>query len=326
MALQFWKPGTVAPGSSLDRATEAEGHVLQSAPLTAAGGIQAQRERLPIFKHLQSKFVFTTPPITTCQLRPTKGEKLLYCVEKYGVTIVVGQTGCGKTTQLPQYLYESGWAAQGHVIACTQPRRVAATSVATRVAQEVGTLLGDEVGYTIRFEDVSDKERTRIKYMTDGMLFRETMLDPLLSKYSVIMIDEAHERSIYTDLLLGILKKVRRKRPALRLIVSSATLDATSFHEYFTTGEGCTSQDAVIVSLEGRMFPVEIAYLKEACSDYVMEAVRIVWEIHLRVRSSLGNITLLIVEETNFGPFELRITLIARSGGCIGVLDRQGRD
>ncbi|KAG8986429.1 hypothetical protein FRB90_004001 [Tulasnella sp. 427] len=279
MALQFWKPGTVAPGSSLDRATEAEGHVLQSAPLAAAGGIQAQRERLPIFKHRESRIsVVITPTGTTIDL----GEKLLYCVEKYGVTIVVGQTGCGKTTQVPQYLYESGWAAQGHVIACTQPRRVAATSVATRVAQEVGTLLGDEVGYTIRFEDVSDKERTRIKYMTDGMLFRETMLDPLLSKYSVIMIDEAHERSIYTDLLLGILKKIRRKRPTLRLIVSSATLDATSFHEYFTTGEGCTAEDAVIVSLEGRMFPVEIAYLKDPCSDYVMEAVRVVWEIHLR--------------------------------------------
>ncbi|KAG9024377.1 hypothetical protein FRB95_011611 [Tulasnella sp. JGI-2019a] len=260
MALQFWKPGTAAPGSSLDRASETEGgNLVQSAPISAAGGIQGQRERLPIFKHR---------------------EELLYCVEKYGVTIVVGQTGCGKTTQLPQYLFEAGWASQGNVIACTQPRRVAATSVATRVASEVGSLLGDEVGYTIRFEDVSDKERTRIKYMTDGMLFRETMVDPLLSKYSVIMIDEAHERSMYTDLLLGVLKKIRRKRPGLRLIVSSATLDATAFLEYFTTGPGDSVDDAVIVSLEGRMFPVEIAYLKEPCADYVMEAVRAVWEIH----------------------------------------------
>ena len=144
--------------------------------------------------------------------------------------------------ELPQYLYETGWAANGNVVACTQPRRVAATSVAGRVATEVGSILGDEVclsvllycrtptpvqvGYTIRFEDVSDKQRTRILYLTDGMLFRETLIDPLLSRYSVIMvgtrfsrllpililtrvikIDEAHERSIYTDLLLGLLKK-----------------------------------------------------------------------------------------------------------------------
>ena len=144
--------------------------------------------------------------------------------------------------ELPQYLYETGWGANGNVVACTQPRRVAATSVAGRVATEVGSILGDEVclsvllycrtptpvqvGYTIRFEDVSDKQRTRILYLTDGMLFRETLIDPLLSRYSVIMvgtrfsrllpililtrvikIDEAHERSIYTDLLLGLLKK-----------------------------------------------------------------------------------------------------------------------
>jgi len=125
---------------------------------------------------------------------------------------MVGQTGCGKTTQLPQYLFEAGWAADGRVIACTQPRRVAATSVAARVSNEVGTKLGDEVGYTIRFEDVSDKDRTRILYMTDGMLFRETLVDPLLSRYSVIMIDEAHERNVYTDLLLGILKKYDQRK------------------------------------------------------------------------------------------------------------------
>ncbi|KAH7921480.1 P-loop containing nucleoside triphosphate hydrolase protein [Leucogyrophana mollusca] len=183
-SLPFWKPGTSGPGSSLDRAAQAEGNVVQSAPSSLS--IQAQRERLPISKHRL---------------------KLLHCIEKHPVTIVVGQTGCGKTTQLPQYLMEAGWAADGKVIACTQPRRVAATSVASRVAAEVGTVLGDEVGYTIRFEDVSDKDRTRIRYMTDGMLFRETLIDPLLSRYSVIMIDEAHERSLYTDLLLGILKK-----------------------------------------------------------------------------------------------------------------------
>lgn len=148
---------------------------------------------------------------------------------------------CYSPPEIPQYLYEAGWAAGGNVIACTQPRRVAATTVAQRVATEVGSILGDEVrmpllqcpstryvcsqvGYTIRFEDVSDKERTRILYMTDGILFRETQTDPLLSRYSVIMvsyerslshmyaeyeikIDEAHERSIYTDMLLGVLKK-----------------------------------------------------------------------------------------------------------------------
>ncbi|KAJ7849116.1 P-loop containing nucleoside triphosphate hydrolase protein [Mycena olivaceomarginata] len=257
MAMQFWKPGTTAPGSSLDRETEAEDYAVPSA--ISSLSIQSQRERLPIFKHR---------------------DKLLYAIEKHGVIIVVGQTGCGKTTQLPQYLMESGWAQNGNIIACTQPRRVAATSVAGRVASEVGSILGDEVGYTIRFEDVSDKERTRILYMTDGMLFRETLVDPLLSRYSVIMIDEAHERSVYTDLLLGVLKKIRRKRPSLRLIVSSATLDATSFLDYFTAST--SPEEATIVSLEGRMYPVEVAYLQEPAPDYVRKAAEVAWNINLQ--------------------------------------------
>ena len=101
---------------------------------------------------------------------------------------------------------EAGWTTNGKQVACTQPRRIAATSVAERVAEEKNCRLGGEVGYLIRFEDQTSQQ-TRIKYMTDGMLFRETMIDPLLSRYSVIMIDEAHERSLYTDILLGVIKK-----------------------------------------------------------------------------------------------------------------------
>ncbi|KAK8869932.1 hypothetical protein IAR55_000500 [Kwoniella newhampshirensis] len=263
--LQFWKPGAAAPGSSLDRESEAEGSLLPvAAAKNAHLSIDAQRQRLPIYKHR---------------------EKLLWCVEKYKVVIVVGQTGCGKSTQIPQYLHEAGWTSQNHVVACTQPRRVAATSVATRVAEEVGSVLGDEVGYTIRFEDLSSPTRTKIKYMTDGMLFRETMMDPLLSKYSVIMIDEAHERGAYTDLLLGLVKKIMRKRPELRVIISSATIDAEDFLEYFNTNADGTDRaqdDAVIVSLEGRMFPVEVCYLKEPCADYAEAAVQTVFDIHMK--------------------------------------------
>ncbi|CAA7270169.1 unnamed protein product [Cyclocybe aegerita] len=255
MSLVFWKPGTVGPGSNLDRASETEENVIPSAPNNS----YSQRERLPIFKHR---------------------EKLLYCIEKYGVVVVVGQTGCGKTTQLPQYLLQAGWADNGHVVACTQPRRIAATSVASRVANEAGTKLGDEVGYTIRFEDVSSKEKTRLLYMTDGMLFRETLVDPLLSRYSVIMVDEAHERSVYTDLLLGILRKIRKKRPSLRIIVSSATLDSTKFLDYFS--QGTSPEEATIISLEGRMYPVEVAYLQEPAPDYVRKAAEVAWNINLQ--------------------------------------------
>ncbi|KAL7753895.1 hypothetical protein RI367_000827 [Sorochytrium milnesiophthora] len=220
-----------------------------------------QRQRLPVFKHRTH---------------------ILYLVERFQVLIVVGETGSGKTTQLPQYLHEAGWTANGQLVACTQPRRVAATSVARRVAEEMRVPLGEEVGYTIRFEDKSNPATTRIKYMTDGMLFREMMVDPLLQRYSVIMIDEAHERSLYTDIILGLLKKILRKRPELRIIVSSATLDAEMFAAFFNTNEsGDTARDNVsIISLEGRMFPVDIYYLNQACEDYVERAVEVVAQIH----------------------------------------------
>ncbi|OMP84487.1 putative ATP-dependent RNA helicase DHX35 [Diplodia seriata] len=214
-------------------------------------------------------------------------EALLYLVETFPVTIVVGHTGSGKTTQIPQFLDQAGWCAEGKLMAVTQPRRVAATSVAARVAEEMGCNLGQDVGFSIRFEDVTSAA-TRIKFLTDGMLLREALVDPLLSRYSVIMVDEAHERSLSSDLLLGLLKKIRKKRPELRIVVSSATLQAEDFLKFFAGESTEDSNDPSVVggsigriiSLEGRMYPVDIHYLEQPAEDYVERTVKTVFDIH----------------------------------------------
>ena len=166
---------------------------------------------------------------------------------------------------------------------------MAATTVALRVADEVGCEVGKEVGYSIRFEDVTSSA-TRIKFLTDGLLIREALVDPLLSRYSVIMVDEAHERSISTDILLGLLKKIRRKRPELRIIVSSATLQAEEFLRFFTeshedpesqkNGTATAHEIAKIVSLEGRTYPIDMMYLETPAENYVDKAVDTVFDIH----------------------------------------------
>ncbi|KAJ5777190.1 hypothetical protein N7520_000436 [Penicillium odoratum] len=212
---------------------------------------------------------------------------LLYLVETYPVTIVVGQTGSGKTTQLPQYLDQAGWCEDGKVIAVTQPRRVAATTVATRVAEEMRCKVGEEVGYSIRFEDLTSAT-TRVKFLTDGMLLREALVDPLLSRYSVIMVDEAHERSLSTDVLLGILKKIMKKRPELRIIISSATLQAEDFLRFFAGDEYQPEAEPAdlggkigrIISIEGRMYSVDKLFLESPAEDYVERAVKTVFDIH----------------------------------------------
>ncbi|KAM0276954.1 hypothetical protein ACHAQH_006239 [Verticillium albo-atrum] len=198
-------------------------------------------------------------------------QKFLDAVHDHQVMVVIGETGSGKTTQLTQYLAEGGFANNG-VIGCTQPRRVAAMSVAKRVAEEVGCSLGEEVGYTIRFEDRTSPA-TRIKYMTDGMLQREILVDPDLKRYSVIMLDEAHERTIATDVLFALLKKTMARRKDLKVIATSATLDADKFSSYFN---GCP-----IFTIPGRTFPVEVLYSREPESDYLDAALVTVMQIHL---------------------------------------------
>ncbi|XP_049615343.1 ATP-dependent RNA helicase DHX8 [Syngnathus scovelli] len=212
--------------------------------------ILQQRESLPIFK---------------------LKEQLVQAVHDNQILIVVGETGSGKTTQITQYLADAGYTARGK-IGCTQPRRVAAMSVAKRVSEEYGCRLGQEVGYTIRFEDCTSME-TLIKYMTHGMLQRECLIDPDMSQYSLIMLDEAHERTIHTDVLFGLLKKTVQKRNDLKLIVSSATLDAVKFSQYFF--------EAPIFTIPGRTFPVEILYAREPETDYLDASLITVMQIHL---------------------------------------------
>lgn len=145
--------------------------------------------------------------------------------------------------------------------------------------------LGQQVGYSIRFEDVSS-EITRIKFLTDGLLLREALVDPLLSRYSVIMVDEAHERSLSSDMLLGILKKIRKRRPELRIVISSATLDAEQFLDFFLGGEKLDNSASAddtrgqILSIEGRMYPVDIHYLMEPCEEYLERAIKTIFDIH----------------------------------------------
>ncbi|XP_062395625.1 pre-mRNA-splicing factor ATP-dependent RNA helicase DHX16 [Sardina pilchardus] len=213
--------------------------------------IQEVRRSLPVFPYRQD---------------------LLSAIEQHQVLIIEGETGSGKTTQIPQYLMEEGYNSGGLKIGCTQPRRVAAMSVAARVAQEVGVKLGNEVGYSIRFEDCTS-ERTVLKYMTDGMLLREFLTEPDLASYSVVIIDEAHERTLHTDILFGLIKDIARFRADLKVLVASATLDTERF--------SCFFDDAPVFRIPGRRFPVDIFYTKAPEADYLEACVVSVLQIHV---------------------------------------------
>ncbi|KAI9292945.1 P-loop containing nucleoside triphosphate hydrolase protein [Neoconidiobolus thromboides FSU 785] len=205
-----------------------------------------------------------------------KREEILKAIRDNQVVVVIGFTGSGKTTQLTQYLYESGYGKNG-IIGCTQPRRVAAMSVAKRVSEETETTLGELVGYTIRFEDCTSP-KTRIKckfyfYMTAGVLLRETLRDSDLDQYSAIIMDEAHERALDTDVLMGLLKKVIARRRDIRVIITSATMNSEKFSDFFGR--------VPIVEIKGKTFPVDVLFHKTPCEDYVESAIQQVFKIHL---------------------------------------------
>ncbi|RYP14862.1 hypothetical protein DL765_006080 [Monosporascus sp. GIB2] len=198
-------------------------------------------------------------------------EDLLRVIRDNQVVIVVGETGSGKTTQLTQFLHEDGYTKLG-MIGCTQPRRVAAMSVAKRVAEEMEVKLGSTVGYAIRFEDCTSKD-TVIKYMTDGVLLRESLNEPDLDRYSCVIMDEAHERALNTDVLMGLFNKILQRRRDLKLIVTSATMNSKRFSEFFG--------GAPEFFIPGRTFPVDIMFHRSPVEDYVDQAVQQVLAIHV---------------------------------------------
>ncbi|KAI2605855.1 helicase associated domain-containing protein [Hypoxylon fragiforme] len=245
--------------------------------------IQETRKSLPIYKYR---------------------DEFIAAIEQYQILVLVGETGSGKTTQLPQYLHEAGYTKNGLKVGCTQPRRVAAMSVAARVAEEMGVKVGNEVGYSIRFED-STSDKTVLKYMTDGMLLREFMTEPDLSGYSALMIDEAHERTVHTDILLALVKDLARERPDLKLLISSATMNAEKFAKYF--------DDAPIFNIPGRRYPVDIYYTPAPEANYLTAAITTIFQIH--TSQGKGDILVFLTGQDEIEAAELQLTETARKLG-----------
>uniref|UniRef100_A0A8D0HI25 Probable ATP-dependent RNA helicase DHX40 n=1 Tax=Sphenodon punctatus TaxID=8508 RepID=A0A8D0HI25_SPHPU len=231
---------------------------------------------------------------------PIRGyrRKLVRAVRDNSFLIVTGETGSGKTTQLPKYLFEEGFAKHG-MIGVTQPRRVAAISVAQRVAEEMTCSLGSTVGYQVRFDDCAS-EGTAIKYLTDGCLLRQILADPHLTKYSIIILDEAHERSLSTDILFGLLKQLfQRKEPPerrkpLKVVVMSATLESDKLSEFFG--------HCPVVDIPGRNYPVKEIFCSllgpkdTESSAYLSEVVKVTLDIHLN--ESAGDILVFLTGQS----------------------------
>ncbi|MBN1382118.1 MAG: ATP-dependent RNA helicase HrpA [Deltaproteobacteria bacterium] len=210
------------------------------------------QKKQPMPRRHRPKRPINPPNITYLSALPItrKKDEIIDAIKKNQVVVITGETGSGKTTQIPKMCLEAGRGQKG-LIGCTQPRRVAAVMIAHRIAEELGETVGNTVGYKIRFEDRGGRNQC-IKIMTDGILLMEAQADPLLRAYDTIIVDEAHERSLNIDFILGILKKILHRRPELKVIITSATIDTEKFSQAF--------DHAPIVEVSGRTYPVEVHY------------------------------------------------------------------
>src|SRR5216683_1859598 len=248
------------------RDTGAREHALGQvlAELEAASArVEARRGAVPAISY--------PPELPVSQLK----DKIAEVIRDHQVVIIAGETGSGKTTQLPKICLELGRGVTGQ-IGHTQPRRIAARAVAERIAQELGTELGTSVGYKVRFADTSSDD-TMVKVMTDGILLAEMQRDGQLLRYDTLIIDEAHERSLNIDFILGYLKRLLPSRPDLKVIITSATIDPDRFSTHFggaesgqqSAGGGSSQQsaDAPVIEVSGRTYPVEVHYRPLADPD-----------------------------------------------------------
>lgn len=265
------KPDSRKTGCS---ARPSAGHVKSRAPQAKPAPTQANAKGVALKRNRPLKpsratideslagqaFRHPIPPITYPEELPvsSRREEIASALCEHQVIIVCGETGSGKTTQLPKICLELGRGQHG-LIGHTQPRRIAASSTAKRIAQELNSAPGELVGYKVRFTDTLSKGAS-VKLMTDGILLAETQTDPLLRQYDTIIIDEAHERSLNIDFLLGYLKQILPKRPDLKLIITSATIDAQRFAEHFASVQQGQKQLAPVIEVSGRLYPVEVRY------------------------------------------------------------------
>ncbi|CAD8122956.1 unnamed protein product [Paramecium sonneborni] len=214
-------------------------------------------------------------------------EQILYGIDTNSTLIILAETGSGKTTQIPQYLIEAGYGGEERVLV-SLPRKMAAISIAQRVSDENGTELGQDIGYRVRFES-KVSENTKIEYVTDGTLIQIIMGNPLIEGYSIVMLDDIHERTLNTDLLLCLIKKIQKKRPQLKIIVSSATMEVQLLSNFFTNSK--------IIAIRGRNYEVDIMYLLEPCKNYVIAAVELAYHIHKKMPEGDILVFLTSVEE-----------------------------